>query len=234
MSRNELFMVSPINAILEGLYETPMTFAELKEHGDFGIGTFNDLDGEMVMLDGRAYHLDVDGSAREVADHEKTPFAAACFFRPFSVEETGPLTDSKKFLNLLDICLPSPNMLYALRIDGDFAQVHTRSVPRTRNHTPLVEATALQKERKFDRITGTLVGFYTPKFMPSVNVPGYHFHFIDQDFQCGGHLLGCRLNHGRLSLQICNQLLLNLPMTLDYLGVDFTRNAAQDIEKAER
>ena len=87
MTHNEIFMVSPINAILEGLYEAPLTISELKQHGNFGIGTFNDLNGELILLDGIAYQFDVDGIVHKVNDGEKTPFAAACFFEPFSVEE---------------------------------------------------------------------------------------------------------------------------------------------------
>ncbi len=234
MAHSELFMVSPINAILEGLYETPMTIAELRQHGDFGIGTFNDLDGELILLDGIVYQLDVNGVARKVGESEKTPFAAACFFNPFSVEEIGPLPDYHKFIDFLNLCLPSPNMVYAIRIEGDFSQIHTRSVPKTKNHTPLVEATALQQELQFNGIKGSLVGFYTPDFMPSVNVPGYHFHFIDKDFRQGGHLLGCKIKNARLSIHICNRLIVNLPMTLDYLGVNFNRDARKDLEKAEK
>ena len=234
MEHNEIFMVSPINAILEGLYETPLTVAELKQHGDFGIGTFNDLNGELILLDGIVYQLDVDGIAHEVEDGQKTPFAASCFFNPFSVEEILSPLDHRAFNNFIDLCLPSPNMLYAIRIDGNFASVRTRSVPKTEKYTPLVEATALQKESLFKEVEGTLVGFYTPGFMPSVNVPGYHFHFLTSDCRRGGHLLACDLVNGRLSMQICTRLILNLPMTLDYLSVDFQRDARNDLEKAER
>lgn len=234
MTHNEIFMVSPINAILEGLYETPLTISELKEHGDFGIGTFNDLNGELILLDGIAYQFDVDGIVHEVNDAERTPFAAACFFEPFSVEEIQSDLDYSAFNSFLNRCLPSPNMLYAIRIDGNFSQVRTRSVPKTANHTPLVEATAFQKELLLQDVAGTLVGFYTPEFMPSVNVPGYHFHFLTHDCRHGGHLLECELLNGRLSMQICTRLLLNMPMTLDYLSVDFNRDARSDLEKAER
>ncbi|MBN2809191.1 MAG: acetolactate decarboxylase [Deltaproteobacteria bacterium] len=234
LTHNEIFMVSPINAILEGLYETPLTIAELKQHGDFGIGTFNDLNGELILLNGIAYRFDVDGLVHMVNDEEKTPFAAACFFEPFSDEEIQSPLDYSAFSHFLERCLPSPNLLYAIRVEGRFSRIRTRSVPRTENYTPLVEATAFQKELLLENVEGTLVGFHTPKFMPSINVPGYHFHFISKDCRYGGHLLECTLSCGRLSLQICSRLLLNMPMTLDYLSVDFNRDAREDLEKAER
>lgn len=234
MTHNEIFMVSPINAILEGLYEAPLTISELKQHGNFGIGTFNDLNGELILLDGIAYQFDVDGIVHKVNDGEKTPFAAACFFEPFSVEEIQSHLDYSSFDTFLDRCLPSKNMLYAIRVDGNFSRVRTRSIPKTENYTPLVEATAFQKECLLKEIEGTLVGFYTPEFMPSVNVPGYHFHFLTNDCSRGGHLLECELSNGRLSIQICTRLVLNLPITLDYLSADFHRDARKDLEKAER
>lgn len=234
MIYNEVFMASPINAIIEGLYQTPMTLAELKENGNFGIGTFNDLNGELVLLDGVAYQLDVNGHATLVSDKEKTPFAAVCFFKPFSVEEIVGTLDNAAFNQLLNCCLPSPNLLYAIKVIADFERVRTRSVPKTENYTPLVEATAKQKESVWDDVSGTLVGFYTPDFIPSVNVPGYHFHFMTKDLKRGGHLLDCQIRGGQLAIQICTRLKLNMPLTLDYLNADFKRDARSDLEKAER
>jgi acetolactate decarboxylase len=231
---NTVFMVSPINAILEGLYQTNTTMADLKRQGDFGLGTFNDLDGELILLDGVAYQLNADGIASIAPDTVRTPFATACRFTPFSVEPiTKPLAFNE-FETFLNDCLPSLNMLYAIRVDGEFQSVRSRSVPRTRNYTPLVDATAHQKESHFAQVEGTLVGFYTPSFMPSVNVPGYHFHFITGDRTRGGHLLACNVSRGQLSIQVCSRLSLNLPVTLDYLTAEFSRDPRKDIEKAER
>lgn len=227
-------MPSPINAVLEGLYEANTTMAELKTHGNFGIGTFNDLDGELVLLDGIIYQLDINGNAQSIDDNEKTPFAAVCHFEPISTETVEAPLDYKHFQTFLDKCLPSRNMMYAIRVDGRFSRVRTRSVPRTENYTPLVKATAAQKESIFSNIDGTLVGFFTPAFIPSVNVPGFHFHFMTLDRSRGGHLLECDLISGTISVQFYTRLDLNLPITLDYLSADFNRNAAEDLEKAER
>ena len=226
-------MPSPINAILEGLYETNTTLADLKEHGDFGIGTFNDLDGELVLVDGVSYRVDLDGNAHVVAD-AKTPFAAVCFFEPHSVETVDRSLAEKGFEALLEVCLPSRNMLYAIRVDGHFRRLRTRSVPRTQNYVPLVEATAHQKLTDFEDVDGVLVGFFTPGFIPSVNVPGYHFHFMTEARDRGGHLLSCEIDQATLSIQFCTQLDLRIPMTLDYLTADFERDARADLEQAER
>ena len=232
--RIEVFMTSPINAILEGLYEANTSIKELKTHGDFGIGTFNDLDGELVLLDGKAYQLDGEGKACTVSGEELTPFATACFMEPVCDESIVAPLDYSEFNSFLEQCLPSPNLFYALRIDGVFDSVRTRSVLRTANYTPLVEATADLKTKEFGSVAGTLVGFYTPDFLPSVNVPGFHFHFINENRNEGGHLLECSIREGTLSIQFFHQLNLNLPVTLDYLGAEFGRDARKDIEQAER
>ena len=230
---SSIFMSSPINAILEGFYETNLTMAELKKKGDFGIGTFNDLDGELILIDGSVYQMDISGNVCMVDDDVKTPFATACFFKPSSHEVIRNRLDHEAFNRFLDVCLPSRNMMHAIRVNGFFSRMRTRSVPRTANYTPLVEATALQKESEFENVRGTLVGFFTPDFVPSINVPGYHFHFITENRKHGGHLLECDIDDGLLEIQFYSRLDLNFPITIDYLCADFDRDARKDIEKAE-
>ena len=229
-----LYTSSPINALLEGFYRDDVTIATLREKGDFGIGTFNNLDGELIALDGRYFQLDLDGNARAVGDDLKTPFSTVCRFQPTLAEEiAGPLS-WESFSAQLKTILPSDNMFTALHMRGRFRTVLTRSVPRTENYRPLSEATDHQKLRRFENVDGHLVGFYTPGFVPSVNVPGFHFHFIDRDFTAGGHLLNCEPEHLDVRLQLFFSMELTLPKTLDYLTASFTRDAKKDLEKAER
>ena len=229
-----LYMSSPINALLEGFYRDDVTIATLREKGDFGIGTFNNLDGELIALEGRYFQLDLDGNARLVGDDLKTPFSTVCKFQPMLTEEiVGPLS-WEAFSAQLKTILPSDNMFTALHMQGRFRSVLTRSVPRTENYRPLSEATDHQKLRRFENVDGHLVGFYTPSFVPSVNVPGYHFHFIDKDFTAGGHLLNCEPEHLDVRLQVFFSMELTLPKTLDYLTASFTRDAKKDLEKAEK
>jgi acetolactate decarboxylase len=229
-----LYMSSPINALLEGFYRDDITIATLREKGDFGIGTFNNLDGELVALDGRFFQLDLDGNARPVDDGMKTPFSTVCRFEPMLTEEIAEPMDWEQFNARLKTLLPSDNMFYAIHMEGRFRAVKTRSVPRTENYRPLSEATDHQKLRQFENVDGHLVGFYTPSFVPSVNVPGYHFHFIDKDFTAGGHLLSCEPERLDIRIQIFFSMELTLPKTLDYLTASFTRDAKKDLEKAEK
>lgn len=230
---NAVYLSAPINALVEGYYVENTTVAQIKERGDFGLGTFNFLDGEMVILDGTIYQVRADGTVTIAPDSEQSPFACATFFRPdtFDDLEGGGYKDIEA---LLDSLIPSPNMLYAIRIDGRFRHVRTRAVAKTENHTPLVEATKNQPVFDFAGVEGTMAGFYTPRFIETITAPGYHLHFLTADRQRGGHLLGCDLAAARIGIQHVPALELGLPVTLDFLTADLTRDTTGDLEKAEK
>jgi len=216
--RNPVFLSAPASALMKGIYEEDTTIAEIKKQGDFGLGTFNDLDGEMVMLDGIAYQLKTDGIAYLVDDAAQTPFACVTFFHPTTVEDVEQDIDDAGFKNLLERLLPSKNMFYAIRIDGYFRCIRVWSVHKQDSYRPITEVRSAAFD--FHDIEGTLVGFYTPQFMSSLSMPGYHLHFLTADRRHGGHMFQCRLKKVRISIQFVPELKLNLPITLDYLTTD--------------
>lgn len=231
---SRIYFCAPVNALIEGLYQEKIPFAEIKKHGDFGLGTFDHLDGEMIMLDGTVYQITADGCVAEVADDALTPFSSVTFFQPLSHDQRERECSYPEFLDWLLSLLPSPNIFYAIRVEGSFAQVKVRSVPRQENYRPLVEVAQDQTVFHYSGIAGTLVGFYTPAFMGSVSVPGMHLHFLSEDLRVGGHLLECRPGKIRVGIQFINTLELGLPISLDYLTCDFQREVEKDLEKVER
>jgi acetolactate decarboxylase len=100
--RHVLFQASTIGALLDGAYEGDVTFAELAEHGDAGLGTLNALDGEMIAVDGRFFRADVDGKINEVDPTERTPFAVVVWFEPRVEFESGAPLDNDEFIALLE------------------------------------------------------------------------------------------------------------------------------------
>jgi len=232
-SGNAVYLTAPVNALVLGYYRQNTAIGEIRRHGDFGLGTFNNLDGEMVMLDGGVYQVKADGRAAPVPDTEETPFACVTFFTPDTTEEIDGRRLNEDLETLLAGLIPSANMLYAIRIDGEFEYVKTRSVPRQENYRPLVEVAREQPVFEFHQIEGTLGGFYTPQFMSSLNVPGYHLHFLTKDRRQGGHLLECRLKTVTVGLQHVPKLELGLPLTLDYLTADLSGETRKDLDEAE-
>jgi acetolactate decarboxylase len=228
-------LCAPVNALVEGIYEQNIPFYEIKKHGDFGLGTFNDLDGEMVMMDGLIYRVGSDGKVNQITDEELcTPFACVTFFQPASEEELDRELAHPEFMDWMKELMPSPNLFYAFRIEGEFAHVKTRSVPKQENYRPLVEVAAEQPTFEFKDTRGVMIGFYTPAFVPSLNVPGVHLHYLTDDRTSGGHLLECRPRKVVVKLQYLYTLELSLPSNLDYLTWDFQRDIGKDLDKAEK
>lgn len=232
--RNPIYLCAPVNALVEGVYEERIPYAKIKEHGDFGLGTFDSLDGEMVMLDGDIYQITGDGHVHKRDDASHTPFACVTFYQPATHDELTGETSYENFSSWLESLLPSPNIFYAIRIYGKFSYVKVRSVPKQESYKPLVEVAKEQPEFEFDNIEGTLAGFFTPSFMSSLNVPGFHLHFLSADFKHGGHLLECISTDIRAGVQFINSLELGLPMSLDYLTLDFQRDIEDDLDQAEK
>jgi acetolactate decarboxylase len=233
-STRPLYLCAPVNALVEGLYEENIPLSEVKRHGDFGLGTFDDLDGEMVMLGGDIYQITADGEARKVSDELHTPFAVVTFFEPTFSASFDEAMAYETFLKRLEALLPSPNLFYAVRVTGRFGRVRARSVPKQHNYRPLDEAAHEQHVFGFDGVEGCLAGFFTPAFMASLNVPGLHLHFLTSDRKRGGHLLSCRTEGVTVEVQVIHALELSLPMTHDYLTRDFTRDTTAALEEAEK
>jgi acetolactate decarboxylase len=118
-------------------------------------------------------------------------------------------------------------------VDGQFDYVQTRAMCRTEEGVPLVQAAAVQPEFKFRDIKGTLVGFWTPQYAKTFNVPGYHLHFVSDDRTRGGHLLQCRGSNWRLQIQREGDYHIALPETEDFLNADLRRDPAADLAQAE-
>lgn len=229
-----LFQTSTIDALLDGNYEGDVTFAELEGQGDFGLGTFDALDGEMIGLDGVFYQVRADGRAYEVGKQMKTPFAVVTFFEP---KEILPLTSSidlAALCTLLDKVADDRTTCHAVRVEGFFRYVKTRSVPRQRKpYPPLVEAVKHQPTFEFRDVWGSLVGFRFPDYVQGLNVSGYHFHFITEDRSAGGHLLDCRIARGELRVDHESDLWLELPPGVDEAMPDMAASKKDALKRIE-
>lgn len=229
---HSLFQTSTIETLLEGNYDGDVSFAELGAHGDFGLGTLNALDGEMIALDGTYYQIRSDGRAYEVDKSARTPFAVVTLFEPGLSYTLDTLIDYDGLCGRVDELLQTTSCC-AVRVDGHFEYVKTRSVPRQRKpYPPLVEVVKDQPTFEFRDVAGSLVGFRFPDYAEGVNVTGYHFHFITADRSAGGHVLGCRLAHGELRVDTEADLRLELPPGVGLPHITATQREA--IERIER
>ena len=233
--RDVLFQTATLGALVEGVFDGNLTVGELKKHGDLGLGTFNAMDGEMVVLDGRVYRVGADGKAEEVGDEETTPFAAVTFFE---ADHTGSLEgpfDLGLVEAMLDRTLPTKNIPYAIVIEGTLARVKTRSIPRqTKPYPRLAAVAAKQPTFAFENVRGTLVGFRCPPYMKGLNLPGWHFHFLTADRTAGGHVLELVTEKVRFAIDYTPAIHVALPAGGAFWEANLGGDKSADLKRAEK
>jgi len=231
-----LFQVSTISALAQGVYDGDFSYVELFKHGNFGLGTFNRLDGEMVAVDGKFYQIASTGKLREVTPQDFTPFAEVTFFKPDIYFDIENIKDFQALTTLLSKHFTYKNKPYAIRIDGDFAELKLRSVAAQKKpYPPLLAATKDQAEFTLNHVKGTIIGFWFPQYWMGIAVPGLHLHFINAERTTGGHVLEIAVVKGKVSLQSLNTVAVSLPNTVEFSAVDLSDESIHgDIEKAEK
>lgn len=192
-----LFQASSLASLVNGSYQEKMTVHDLLNHGNFGLGAVEYMDGELVCLDAACYRVTTDGMAHELSPESKVAFASMVFFQPdktFGISEQQNFTGLQKYL---DDKLMAKNDIFAIKIDGFFSDITTRTVHKQdKLYVPLSEVVANQTISHLYNTRGTLVGFYVPDYMKEINVAKYHFHFLTDNKEFGGHVLGFDMTNG--------------------------------------
>ena len=232
MVRHEVFQTSLMSALLDGVYEGEMTLAELLGHGNFGIGTFQGLDGEMIIIDSVPWRMRVDGSVSRAGLEDRTPFATVTNFVPTVTRQITAPTTRGQLHEIIDQMMISTNYLYALRISGEFEWVSTRAVERQeRPYRPMTQATAGEDVLRHERTRGVMAGFRTPLFEQGINVAGCHVHFIDEARSHGGHVMDFVLDRGLVEVCLGTDLHVALPLTEEFADADL---APEDLDAQVR
>jgi acetolactate decarboxylase len=230
-SPRRMYQISTSTALVEGVYGGSVPSSTLLENGDFGVGTFEGLDGEMVILDGEIYQA--AGTVRRRSDDFLVPFASITHFREDAVVQIEKVASLKDIELACDPHRVSDNLFYAVRVDGVFDTIHARAVHPVPQGSRLLDAAKTQLEFNFHDVEGTLVCLWSPRYSSSFSVPGYHFHFISKDRTKGGHVLDCSAQQLRASIQIVSEYDVRLPEAGSFLTTDLSRNPASDLAKAE-
>jgi acetolactate decarboxylase len=229
-----VFQVSTSGALVAGVYDREVSVQAVLEHGDFGLGTFADLDGEMIVVDGRAYQVQGSGRVTEASLDAGAPFAVVTWFKSDTNASIAWVHSFKDLEARCDEFRRSGNIFYALRLDGRFSRVRTRAVNPPERGARLLEAAKAQSEFAFEDIDGTLVGLWSPGFSSAFSVAGYHFHFLSSDRRHGGHLLDLRAETLQLKLEALTNFHLVLPESEAYLQADLSKSTASELAYAEQ
>jgi len=233
IAEQSLFQVSTIDALMQGVFDGNTKLSELARKGDFGIGTLNALDGELVLENGQFYQIKADGKVYRPSGETLTPFASVVKFAPEDSIKVHDL-DFPKLKHLIDSLMKSPNYFYAVRLDGEFESVHTRSVPAQQKPYPeLVVVTRNQPEFNIPATRGKLTGFFCPEFVKGVNIAGYHLHFLSDNKTSGGHLLDFQLKTGMLKLDRISKFEMQLPESGAFQKSEFKTDRSAQVKEAE-
>jgi acetolactate decarboxylase len=206
-----LFQVSISGALVAGVYDREVSAKAILEHGDFGLGTFANLDGEMVILDGRVYQVQGTGRVSEAGPDAGAPFAVVTRFSPQTDVETEPVASFKDLEDHCDQYRNSGNIFYAIRLDGHFKRVRTRAVNPPQRGTRLVDAAKAQSEFNFSDIDGTLIGLWSPGFSSALEARPL-----------------------RLRVEALTDFHLALPESEAFLKADLSKNTADELAYAEQ
>ena len=219
---------------MTGLFAGSLMIDKLLTHGDFGIGTLDGLDGEMIILDGHAFQARSDGQVVALSGAELTPYAAVTTFTGEKKIARTDVDDRALKAELLDV-LASANLFGAVKIWGTFKKMHVRSVPKQEPpFKRLVEVARVQPEFTAENISGTVVGFYTPEIFHGVASGGFHLHFLADDKKFGGHILDFTLANGTVELANVATFMQELPTTPTYLAANLDlADVAAEISEAE-
>ena len=233
--KDELFQVSVLQALSLGNYHGSVSVDELKAHGDIGLGTFDRLNGEMIMIDGVVYRAEGDGQVIEVKD-DTIPFGNAAFIE--GGESVMVFADSinelRSGLNEY-IKENGTNHMYAIRIDGLFDHITIRSIrAQEEPYQPLVRVlTEQQNIWEYGSVNGTIVGFHFPSYMDKVNTDDWHLHFISDDRRIGGHVLDVSLEVGSAKIKRLKGFHMELPDDGTFGSLDLDADQKADIKRIE-
>jgi acetolactate decarboxylase len=229
-----LFQVSTSGALVAGVYSGVISCSTILQHGDFGLGTFANLDGEMVVVDGHVYRVQGSGRVAEAAPDAEAPFAVVTRFAPETDASIADVSNYKELEARCDEYRRSGNIFYAVRLDGHFKRVKTRAVNPPQPGTRLAAASKAQSEFAFTDIDGSLIGLWSPGFSSAFSVAGYHFHFLSSDRGHGGHLLDVRADELQLKIEPLTAFHLALPESESFLKADLSKSTAEELAYAEQ
>lgn len=236
-NREVLYQVSLLQGLTFGDYNGSVTAAELKKNGDTGLGTFDGLDGEMIVLDGVVYKAASDGKVSVVSDDEKIPFSNVTFFDTDEKQKIENVADMAALKSLLDkkVEEKGANSFCVIKIEGTFSAMNVRSeYKQSEPYKPL--AKVLETDQTFfdyTDIEGTVVGLYCPPYMNMLNAAGWHLHFISKDKTKGGHVLGLSVSSAELSLDYTDGFNMQLPDNDMFKSFNLTIDQSDDIKKVE-
>jgi acetolactate decarboxylase len=235
---NNVFQYGVAEAFVNGAYKGELSVAELKHYGDFGLGAPDNIDGELTIYKGKVYQTTADGKTREANKDLKTPFAVVSFFNEAShdVYSISNTVNTKELYNKILDKLPARNSIYAIRISGTFDSVTTRAFPAVdeKQAKPLAQLMDTQHLFKFEKLNGTMIGYYMPAFLSGINISGLHFHFLSDDCKSGGHVIALSGHDLKITISPMDGVTVKIPSTPQFNSFQFKQDNTREVKTIEK
>lgn len=237
--RTKMYQVSTLQALALGYTRGVITVRELMEHGETGLGTFEDVNGEMIAIDGKCYRATENGAVEEAGDDRGVPFSAVGYMdkcREFEISGDYDMASLKDELNNRieeDFGL---NSMHIIQITGMFEKVYARSEAPYRSHhitlKSMLEKT--QTSFEFDNIRGSIVGVYFPDYMDGINASGWHLHFVNEDRTMGGHVYDLNMKKSLVRLAKRSSIEIQLPKDAAFDTYTLKNASKEEIKQVEQ
>ncbi len=230
---NTVTQVSILNALFARKFDGCLPCRELLKYGDHGIGTFDQMDGEMIVVDGSIYQVKTDGKVYSPDPDNRTPFATVCRFRPDQTWTFSEPLDLKAMHKMIDEKASNRNVFYAIRLEGSFSHIKLQVLPRqSKPYPPTAEVVKACAQFEIKDVSGTIVGFRGTPYARGINDTDYHLHFLSDDKTQGGHVMECVMDRGTCAINICSNHFVILPQDGAALAdIDLSKDLVKEFHK---
>ena len=233
---NQLFTAGHANAFIGGLYDGFYPYWQLKQHGNFGLGAPDKLDGELLILEGKIYQTQHTGKTFEVDPKSLTPFAAVNYFHADKAIKLSTEYNKASLMALLDSITANSIGIYAIHLKGKFKHIKTRAFPpvNQKPYTPLAQLLNKQHFFEYKALDGDFVGYNLPAYMEGANITGYHFHFISAERNAGGHVIDFTTEKDMMvEIDFLDSFTVQFPQTNDFKSFDFKKDRSEEVKSVE-
>ena len=235
--RESLNQVALLQSLAQGYFGGTVKVRDMRSLGDIGIGTFEGLNGEMIMLDGTVYQALGDGRVVVADDKVAVPYATVTYFDHELSLGLNDVKDKAAFEKILneEVKKCGENSFYMIKLHTEFSSLLFRSEYGSKPPYPTLVEALKDKQTEFNakNIKGTLVGLYCPNYMSGLNSPGWHFHFISDDRKQGGHILELSLKKGTVELDKTDKFTMILHNDPQFHKLNLAKDMSKDINSAE-
>lgn len=197
-----LFQYSGVEAFDLLEYDGSLSIQEIRDYGNFGLGCFNALDGELIAFEDNFFHATADGALKKAMPAALVSCVYMTHFIPHIQLSHNYQFELAHLANIVKQQFTHQGQpFYAIRIVSHFDKISVRSVPPQKKPYPTIEEVVKEQALfEFNDVKATMIGFHFPNYLKGLTFAGFHLHFVTDDLAHGGHVLDFSAKHAEISL----------------------------------